>query len=288
VIANINHHAITRDEYLDRLERQQYPTKSGQQELGALVLDQMVQEELILELAEKEGVKPTDSQIDERITETKKEDKNLASQLKLQGISDAQFRQMIAVQQAVFNLQTKGVKLDEKDVRAYYNDPQNKDSFTDPETWSFEGMITKDKADADKAIDMLSKGISFEAVAHQLQPQGAPAPSALTITRKQSTSVTGAEEIFKTMPGKWTIPVEQKGGMYAIYLVQGHQPARMRPFDQVSYLIRETLMKQKGAERKIDVADDLAKFRKSSKIDISIQRYKQMLLQNGPTEQGQP
>lgn len=287
VVANINHRAITRDEYVDRLERTQVPSQNGQQqELGALILDRMIEEELILELAEKQGVKPTDKQIDERIAETKKKSKNLAAQLKLQDISDAQFRQMIAVNQAIFNLQTKGVKLDNKDVRDYYD--KNKDSFTEPEQWTVESMATKDKADADKAIDMLGKGIPFDTVMHQLQPRGVQAPSSKVITRDTAKNAPGAAEIFKTPVNKWTNPVALKNGAYAIFLVAAHQPARTPPYDEVSFGIRESLMTRKGQERKNDVEGDLAKFRKSSKIDVDINRYKQMLLQREAADQGQP
>lgn len=292
-VATINKRSITRDEYVNRLELTQVPGQApGQQmDAGAYVLQRMIDEELILQLAESKGVKPTDAQIQKRLANAKKENANLSKLLKDKGITEDQFKQMVTIQQAVFNLSTKDVKVDDKDVKAFY-DQHKQDIYTVPEQAQIAIIVTKSKADADKAIGMLDKGIQFSTVARSISIEtntAANGGSLGTISKGQRGLPTAIQDseaaIFSTAEGHHTSPTALGGGKYAIFQVQKKDAAKAQSFNDVEEKIRENLMLEKGRARKNDVAGDLEKFRKGAKIDVSIERYKNLLLQkdNAPT-----
>jgi len=297
-VARVNNRTISRDEYISRLELTQVPTQTGQQmDAGAYVLQRMIDDELILQLAESKGVKPTTDQIDKRIAEAKRQNKNLDKILKEKDISLEQFRQIETFQQAVFNLRTKNIKVEDKEVKAYY-DQHKQDIYNVPEQRQLAVIIAKSKEDADKAESMLNKGVQFATVARNVSidkgtaANGGQLPMPIAKGQRGLPPVLAKSEsaIFSTSDKKFTQPVDIGQGAYAIWQVLQINPAKTIDFKDAEYQIREQLALQKGAERNNDIGADLEKFRKSAKIDISVERYKKLLLQrdNGPAPAGAP
>ena len=95
-VARVNGQKITRQEYYDRLERLPYrdPMNGRQMEAGAWVIDRLVTEKLILGMAQKEKVSPTDEQIEERVDNAQKQP-GFAGELKKAGLTKDQFKDRI-------------------------------------------------------------------------------------------------------------------------------------------------------------------------------------------------
>ncbi|MDI6829582.1 MAG: SurA N-terminal domain-containing protein, partial [Armatimonadota bacterium] len=164
-VAKVNGHKITRQEYYNRLERTLIDTPGGQQEVGLLVLRDLINEQLLLGLAEKEHVPPTEKQVEERYNYAKKQP-FFANRLRAAGVTQEQAKDLLRVQQAHFNLVTRGVKVSDKEVREYY-DKHRDTVYTQPEYALVAAIFTDDRKNADEAYALLQKGVDFGTVALQ-------------------------------------------------------------------------------------------------------------------------
>ena len=284
-VAAVNGRKITRKEYYDRLERLPYTDPQTKQsvEAGVLVLQRLISEEMILRLAEKEGVAPTDQQIKDRIAQSSKQP-GFAQNMQNSGITKDQFRELMRVEQAAFNLQTKGAKVPPAQVRAFY-DKNRATVFTIPEQVQLAGIFVNSKAEADNAMTMLKKEVAFGTVAQALSKH----PSAKTGGRLSplARGDKGVPEyvqkpIFSTPRNKWTAPISDGRGGFVIFQVLQHLPQRTRAFKDVESMIRDRMMLEQGVQKNADLDEKMTKFREAAKIDVSIERYKKILVPEKP------
>jgi foldase protein PrsA len=283
VVAKVNNRKITENEYYSRLEHLPVPGPNGQKvEAGVVVLQRLIDEELVLRLAESKGVPPTDQQVDERYAQLKK-GKSFKDQLKQAGITPDQVKQMLRVEQAAFNLQTRGVKVSDAEVNDYYK-KNLQTQFTQPEHAFVAVILTKTHADAEKAMSMLSK-LPFDTVARNVsmdassKTNGGKLPRAI-VRGDRSLPKNIQDAIFSTAVNKYTEPLPFTNGEYVIFQVLQHDPKTTQQLDpDLKYNIRQTLMVQKGTLRKNNLDQDLAEFRKTASIQVFINRYKDQLTQ---------
>jgi parvulin-like peptidyl-prolyl isomerase len=241
----------------------------------------MILEELVLGLAKEKNVEPTDAQVKERIAEQKKSQPNLAEKLKDMGITEEQFEQLIKVQEAAFNLKTRGVKVTDQEIKDYY-EKNKKETFTDREKADVSLILAKSKADADIAVGMLNKGIAFDSVVQQYSVGPKANGGHLPEPVKREVGGPGPSKemqdaIFSTKDGKITKPIPVGNGTYAIFQVNKVTPAITKSFEDVKSEIKRTLLDQKGSQKN-NIEADLAKYREDAKIDIGISRYKETFL----------
>lgn len=276
-VAKVNGRKITRQEYYDRLERLPYADNTSGQtvEAGALILQRLITEELILKMADKEHVTPTDQQINDRVAAAVKQP-GFAANMKKNGITKEQFREMMRVEQAAFNLQTKGVKVTQADVKKFYDDNRTT-VFTTPEQAYLSGIFVNSKAEADKAMSLLKSGVEFGTVARTMSKhESARLDGKLAPISRGDKGIPPAVQniIFSTPKGKWTNPIASGQGGYVIFQVNQHIPKKEQKLADVQAAIRDRLMLQKGMEKNANLNEELTKFKNSSKIDVSIERYK--------------
>ncbi len=285
VVAKVNGRKITRQEYYDRLERLPYADNTTGQtmEAGALVLQRLVTEELILRMADKQRCAPTDEQINARIATAMKQP-GFAANMKKNGITKEQFREMMRVEQAAFNLQTRGVKVTQDDVKAFYD--QNKATvFTTPEQAYLAGIFLNSKAEADKAISLLKSNVEFGTVARTMSrhPSARVDGKLAPISRGDRGIPPAIQDIiFATPKGKWTNPIASGQGGYVIFQILNHIPAKEQKLPDVQNAIRDRLMLQKGMQKNANLNEELTKYKDTSKIDVMIERYKSYI--NPPKE----
>jgi parvulin-like peptidyl-prolyl isomerase len=293
VVAKVAGRKITRQEYYDRLERLPYADQqSGQtMEAGALVLQRLITEELILRLADKERCGPTDQQINDRIASAMKQP-GFAANLKKTGVSKEQFREMMRVEQGAFNLQTRGVKVTPDDVKAFYE--QNKSTmFTAPEQVYLAGIFLNSKSEADKAMALLKSGVEFGTVARTMSKHpSAKMDGKLAPISRGSRGIPQAVQdiVFATPKDKWTNPIASGGGSYAIFQVLQHIPKKEQRLADVQNVIHDRMMLQKGVQKNANLNEELTKFRDTSKIDVMVERYKSYILppKEAPAAPGGP
>lgn len=280
-VAKVNGRNITRQEYYNRLERLPYADQaSGQNtEAGAMTLQRLITEELLLRLSEKEHVAPTDQQIKERIAQSMKQP-NFSSNLRKAGITKEQLKELMRVEQAAFNLQTKGVTVSPQDVKSFY-DQGVKTQFTVPEQVSLAGIFVNSKAEADKCMSMLKSGADFGTVARMMSkdPSSAKVDGKLNPLARGNPNIPEPVQkiIFSTPKGEHTNPISSGKGGFVIFQVLQHTPSKVQRLAEVQNLIRDRMMLEKGMQKNQNLNEELAKFRESAKIDVNIERYKPLM-----------
>lgn len=284
-VAKVNGRKITRKEYYDTLERLPYADQAqgGQSiEAGALVLQRLITEELLLRLADKDKVAPTEQQIKDRIAQAKKQP-GFSADMKKNGITNELLKERMRVEQAAFNLQTKGVTVTPDEIKKVY-DANRATAFTIPEQVYLAAIFVTNKADADKAMNLLKTNVEFGTVARTMSKH----PSAKNNGRLAPLA-RGAKGIptevqntlFNTPKGRWTNPINA-GNMYIIFQVLNHVPQKVQSLADVQNTIRDRLMLQKGVTKNTNLNEELAKFRETAKVECLIERYKPMVIPPKP------
>lgn len=284
-VAKVNGRKITRQEYYKKLERTKYqsPAGGGQTiEVGVLVLQQLISEELILRLAEKENVGPTQQQVKQRVAYALKQPP-IQEEMKVSGMTKDELRERMRVDQAGFNLQTRGVKVTGKEVKDFYE--KYKDTqFTSPEQADVAAIFTDNKSQMDKALGLLESGVDFGTVARTFSTHPASAQQDGRLARAimrgdQNIPESVQDLVLSTARNKYTKPILYgESGGFVIFKVLMHRPKKTQKFGEVEYFIRQRLMVEKGLEKKIDLNQELNDYRKTAKIEISIERYKKLLV----------
>jgi foldase protein PrsA len=288
-VAKVNGRKISRQEYYNRLERTPMGNQNQQVEAGMVVLRDLINEELLLRMAEKEKVAPTDQQVNERYAEMQKQPQ-FAARIKESGLTKDQAKDLIRILQAHFNLQTRGITVPDKDVKAFY-EKFKKTQFTVPENADVAAIFCESKADADKAMAMLKKGVEFATVAAQLSSEPNSKERGGRLLRPVYMNDPYLPEavwkkVLSTKKGEYTEPISDKTGN-AIFKVIRHNPAKTQKYDEVRFFIWDGMMREKG-QQKWNVDADLNKFRETAEIKIMIDRYAEKLLpkEGGPGTSG--
>lgn len=119
-VATVNGETISRQELDERLTQ-----KAGKQ-----ILDQLITEKLILQAGEKAKIKISDKQVNDRITEIKKQfpdQKSFDKNLKDNNLTLKDAKEQIRIQLISQKMLEKSTKVTDKEVEDYYT--QNKDSI---------------------------------------------------------------------------------------------------------------------------------------------------------------
>lgn len=273
---------INKRNYYKRLEHLKYrDEETGKtMEAGESVTTRLIDEAILLELAEKESVMPTDKQVDERVAQAKREP-DFDKTLQRSGYSMDDVRWFMTIEQALFNIQTKNVIVGEAEVRDYY--VKNKDSqFIKPERVDVAAIFAKNRADIDKALKMLDGGADFGAVAKKMscEPNSAKDEGKLpkpVVRGDKNIPLAIQDIIFSVATGKYTQPISDGEGGFAIMKVLKHDKAVVQQFDDVKYTIRQRLMVAEGMQRHIDVKEMAEKFKETPAVKAEIERYKKIL-----------
>lgn len=293
-VASVDGVKITQSEYYQRLEQQpagRDPETQKPIEAGASVLQQMINEKLLLRLAEKEKVPPTEEQVTERLEQLKKATPDYEDKLKELGLSEDQLKREIRIQQAAFNLQTKGMSVTEAQIKEYYEKNKNTE-FTEPESANVAAIFAKDKADADKAMKLLDEKASFESVAKTYSQDKASAANggvlSQPITKPDGDDTEPIATIMKTKPGEITKPISLGQGSYGIFKIIKHTDKRVKPLEEVEFQIKERLLTELGQQKNPSIKEQLDKFKKDAAIKVEISKYKEFLEKKDIQDESQP
>lgn len=289
VVAEVDGQRITRQEYYDRLERLPYtdPGTRQQNEAGAAVLSRLIQEALILKLSDKEEVAPTEEQVRERVEQMMKTS-GFQQQMKAQGFTEEAYRKRMRIEQAAFNIQTKGITITTEEALKFYLQNRRNWPLTSQEQVTVGALFLKDKADASKAQALLKEGVDFGTIAAQLSQDPVSAKQggrlARSIVRGDPNIPAEIQTvIFGTKEGECSKPVSAgKDGGTVIFKVLSHQPKKVRPFSEFEYLIKQKLAVEKGTKQNINLVKKIEGFRQTAKIDIGIERYRAFVMEPVP------
>ncbi|MBP6965443.1 MAG: peptidyl-prolyl cis-trans isomerase [Armatimonadetes bacterium] len=284
-VAKVNGRKISRQEYYDRLERMPMGNPPMQVEAGVVVLRDLINEELLIRLAEKEKVPPTNAQVDERYKQMEKQPQFMAK-MKESGLTKDQAKDLVRILQAHFNLMTRGIKVTDEEVKKYYE--ANKDKqFTIPENAEVAAIFCENKATADKAMNLLKQNVDFATVAKQLSSDPNSKDRGGRLGRPVYVNDQGLPEavwkkVLATKKGAYTEPIADQTG-FVIFKVIRQNPKKVQKFEEVKFLLWDGMMREKGGQ-KWNVDAELNKFRETADVKIMIDRYRDQLLpkEGGP------
>lgn len=130
-------------------------------QLRANIVDYLVQNELIKQKAAEMDIEVTDEELDARMKEVTEQvggKKKLAALLKEQSVSEEELRAQVEAQMLQDKVRAKvgeGVEVSEAEMKAYYDDPANKEQFAAAPTVDSRHVLVKTKAEAEEVQALL-------------------------------------------------------------------------------------------------------------------------------------
>jgi parvulin-like peptidyl-prolyl isomerase len=223
--------------------------------------------------AKELGVDVSDEAVDKRIDEYVKErhggnHKKFEDELKQQGLSDAQARDIIRgnlVQEGIYKKVTSDVKIDDEAIKDYY--AKNKTQYGTPETRVVRHVLVKDRALAKRLYSQLKAGGDWNAIAKKYSQDPASKNQGGKMTATRGQLVPEFEEVaFSLAKNQVSIPVKTQYGWHIIQALSKTKKGTTTPFNQVKEAIRQQLAQDKKnkemekwvADMRKDLKDDTA------------------------------
>jgi len=249
------------DERLQQMTAQQPDVFKGpqgeqlKQQYRANILDQLVDMELMLQEADKVGIKITDKAIDAKVKEMMKtynikDQKALEDILKTQKTTMEKFRGEISklmIIDALGEKVTKGVKVSNKDAENYYN--THKTEFATKDQVHVAHILVQKQEDAQKVLKDLQGGADFGKLAKQysIDPGSKDKGGEYPWTDKDKYLPAFGDASWKLEAGQLSQPIKTDYGYHIIKLI-GKRPAGQRTFAEVKEEIKQKLLAQKKKE----------------------------------------
>lgn len=275
VVFSVNGATVDKNTFFDRLQRA----------AGAPVARALVAEQLQLQFAEKEGVLPTDEEVEARFQELAKR-KNFKENLQRQGLTEEQFKSNLKLQMAQTNVLTKGVKVTDAEIREFYHqntNPKNPNArFYMPETVQLAVIVTRTEEDAKKALADLNRGIAWATVVKNYslddskENDGVLPPTVRGRTR--ASTIPGLEDAVFGMKVGDRIGPRQFAGAWWIIRCLDKRPAQTLPFEEVKTEceIGAKLVKA-GPETAKKVETRFAEFQKNAEVKAFWPQYSEVI-----------
>src|SRR5262245_7754847 len=212
----------------------------------------LVQREEFQQEADKLGVTVTDSDVEKRLKQIKKQyfggkETRYKQQLSKQGLTDAQVRDDIKaqlIQEKIFKKVTSNVKVSDADVKKYYD--QHQTQYGTPEQRDVAHILVKSKKLADQLYQRVKSGEDFSKLAKKYsQDPGSKAQGGkLTISKGQTVGPFD-QTAFLLPTGKFSHPIKTDFGWHIIKALSGVKPAQTTPYTKVKASIKQQLLQQK-------------------------------------------
>lgn len=278
VVAKVNGEEITQEQYnfafqaKKRELESRHPVKASKlfhQTLARQTINDLVMRTLILQAANKEGIKITKQEVSVKLEQVKAsfKDKNAFQEaLKRAGISqDVLWREIeegLTIEKHRQRL-LKNVRVSEKEARVYYN--QNSAQFKLPEEYKVSFILAKAEKEAQELSAKLKKGqVKFDQLVktHPVPfPQGG---SEAGWVEPSFLPRSFTEAIKNTRPGTIAGPVKGKAGFYLLR-VEEIRSSGIEPFELAQKKIIHVLTEKK---KQAAMNDWLVKQKKNARIEI--------------------
>jgi parvulin-like peptidyl-prolyl isomerase len=257
---------ITKTEFQDLMDRAERsykaqkkafpkPGSTEYEQLKTQALTYLVQQAEFSEEAGNMGIKVSDSDVDTRIEQLKKQfyggsENRYEKALSQQGVTPDEARDVIRQQiisERVFKKVTSTVKISDSQVKAYY--ATHKSQYGQPETRQVRHILVQKKALADSLYAQLKGGASFAELAkkYSKDPGSASNGGKLTISKGQTVPPFD-KTAFALKKGELSTPVHTQYGYHIIQALSAVKPAQKTPLSKVKQSIKLQLEQQRKNE----------------------------------------
>ena len=227
-------------------------TQYGQ--LKASIVTYLVQNELIKQKAADMGVTVTQKQLDDRITQVTQQvggQKKLDALLKKQGVTMDQLTTQLEAQMLQDAVRTKvgeNAKVTPEQIKAYYNDPKNKQQFVVPDSVDARHVLVATKAEALKVQKLLAADPSDAnwakvAKKYSIDPGSKDKGGSLGSFPEGRMVPEFDKVAFSIMPGTISVPVKSQFGWHVIEVTK-KTPGSSKTFDEAKSMIEQSLKAQ--------------------------------------------
>ncbi|MEC2076615.1 peptidyl-prolyl cis-trans isomerase [Metabacillus fastidiosus] len=220
---------ISREEWLSELEKR----------FGKETLEQMINEEVVNELAAKHKIEISEEQIDRELTIFKSMYNTLSNE---RFGEEEDWRKQIRYSILLEELLTKDASVSEEELRAFYE--SNKNLYEVEDMFRLAHIVVKTQAEANKVIEELEGGSSFEALALEKSIDEFSANEGGEIGFVSTKDEFVPKEYFEIVSQmdekQWSNPIKVDTG-YAIILLKEKQAGISYSFGEVKSQIRRQI-----------------------------------------------
>jgi parvulin-like peptidyl-prolyl isomerase len=250
---------IARAQRSYKLQKRAFP-KAGTPDYTLLqqqYVTALVNESELEQKAKDMSVKVTDKQVDQRITDYKKQSlggsqKRYLETLKTYGLTQQDARDLFRQQllsDAVYQKVTKNVKVADPEIKNYYN--AHPETYAQPQSREVRHILVKTKPLADKIYSQLKaageKNFAALAKKYSIDPGSKAQGGKLTILKGQTVPQFD-KMAFQLKTGELSKPVKTQYGWHLIQALGKVAPRKTTPLSQVKESIRQQLLQQKRSE----------------------------------------
>lgn len=275
-VATVNGEEIKAPEYYRRME---FLPGVGKQMGGAitvfppgfLTLEQLITEKLILQLAKKKGVLPSDLEVTNEIAARMSENPNLTKAWTDTGQTEGELRAQIRLDMAQFKVTTAGLTVTDQEIETHYA-KYGDTEFTDPKKLKLRVIAVADEA-GKKSVDAdLAAGKAFAEVAKAKSLDGSRefggAYGDIPITAFNPATQALVKGLAVNQNSAWIPTTSNNQSGFVKFHVDAVTPAKKQTLTPaLRRTIRRKLLLGK-AQGRTDVKKEMLALRAESKIDI--------------------
>jgi parvulin-like peptidyl-prolyl isomerase len=280
---------ITKDQFrslMDRAEKTYEaqkrpfpkPGTAQYEQLKGQAIAYLIQRAEYAQEADSMGIKISDSDIDKRIEQLKKQyyggsEARYEKTLKQQGLTQDQAREEVRASllaEAVFKKVTDKVKVSNKDIANYYD--SHKSQYVQPASREVRHILVTKKALADTLYSRLKAGANFAALAkkYSKDPGSASNGGKLTISKGQTVPEFD-KTAFSLKKGELSQPIHTQYGYHIIQALSAVKPPQTTALDkQVRASIKQQLEQQQKNDLMTKWVEDKKKQYCGSKIKYQV------------------
>jgi foldase protein PrsA len=261
--------------------------KTEYEQLRNQVLQLLISFQWIQGEADAMEIKVSDAEVKKSFDEQKKQsfpkDADYKKFIKQSGQTEADILQRVKLDLLSNKIRDKVVKgkdkISDKQIEDFYN--KNKDRFAQPEKRDLRVVLTKTKANADKAHAALESGDSWKAVAkkYSIDDTSKAAGGKLPAQAKGTLDKELDDAVFSAKKGELVGPVKTQYGYY-VFTVSAVTEASQQTLAEAKETIKQTLQSQEQQKALDTFVKDFTK-RWKDKTECS-EGYKTTDCKNGP------
>jgi foldase protein PrsA len=260
--AIVGSQAITKDQLRSLMDRAKKnydaqkrpfpkPGTTEYEQLKGQAVTYLIQRAEYAQEADAMGIKISDSDVDKRIEQLKKQyygnsESRYEKTLKQQGLTPDQAKEEVRaslIAEGVFKKVTDKVNVSKSDINAYYN--SHKSQYVQPESRDVRHILVTKKALAESLWARLKAGANFAALAkkYSKDPGSASNGGKLTISKGQTVAEFD-KTAFGLKKGELSSPIHTQYGYHIIQALSAIKPAQTTSLSKVEASIKQQLEQQ--------------------------------------------
>jgi len=286
--AIVGSQAVTKDQFRSLMDRAKKtydaqkrpfpkPGSTEYEQLKGQAIAYLVQRAEYAQEADSMGIKISDSDVDKRIEQLKKQyyggsEARYEKTLKQQGLTQDQAKEEVRaslIAEGVFKKVTDKVDVSNKDIANYYD--SHKSQYVQPESRDVRHILVTKKALADTLYARLKGGANFAALAkkYSKDPGSASNGGKLTISKGQTVPQFD-KTAFSLKNGELSQPIHTQYGYHIIQALSAIKPAKTTPLSTVAPSIKQQLEQQQKNDLMTKWVEDKKKSYCKSRIKYQV------------------